>query len=148
MDSRDRENYWALRERITEAMAVECTGVSHKLDISVPLADLDTVYREITTYLDQPGVRDVVLFGHLMDGNFHVFFTTDTDGSDEEALDIAVLELVAAHGGSISAEHGVGHMKADHLHLSRSSAEIAAMRGIKAALDPQGILNPGVLFTR
>jgi FAD/FMN-containing dehydrogenase len=148
MDSRDRENYWALRERITEAMAVECTGVSHKLDISVPLADLDTVYREITTYLDQPGVRDVVLFGHLMDGNFHVFFTTDADGSDEEALDTAVLELVAAHGGSISAEHGVGHMKADHLHLSRSAAEITAMRGIKAALDPQGILNPGVLFTR
>ena len=91
--------------------------------------------------------RDVVLFGHLMDGNFHVFFTTDADGSVEQALDTAVLELVAAHGGSISAEHGVGHMKADHLHLSRSTAEIAAMRGIKAALDPEGILNPGVLFT-
>ncbi len=146
MDARDRENYWALRERITEAMAVECTGISHKLDISVPLADLDSVYREITVYLDQPGVRDVVLFGHLMDGNFHVFFTTDADGSDEEALDTAVLELVASHGGSISAEHGVGHMKADHLHLSRSAAEIAAMRGIKKALDPKGILNPGVLL--
>ncbi len=146
MDARDRDNYWALRERITEAMAVECTGVSHKLDISVPLADLDFVYREITTYLDQPGVRDVVLFGHLMDGNFHVFFTTDTDGPHEEALDTTVLELVAAHGGSISAEHGVGHMKADHLHLSRSATEIAAMRGIKEALDPKGILNPGVLL--
>ena len=148
MDARDRENYWALRERITEAMAAECTGVSHKLDISVPLADLDTVYREITAYLDQPGVRDVVLFGHLMDGNFHVFFTTDADGSVEQALDTAVLELVAVHGGSISAEHGVGHMKADHLHLSRSAAEIASMRGIKAALDPEGILNPGVLLPK
>ena len=148
MDTRDRDNYWALRERITEAMAVECTGISHKLDISVALADLDSVYREITAYLAQPGVRDVVLFGHLMDGNFHVFFTTDADGSDEEALDTGVLELVAAHGGSISAEHGVGHMKADHLHLSRSATEITAMRGIKKALDPKGILNPGVLLPR
>jgi FAD/FMN-containing dehydrogenase len=143
VDARDRGNYWALRERITEAMAVESVGVSHKLDISVPLGDLDAVYREITAYLDQPEIRDVVLFGHLMDGNFHVFFTTDTD---DVSLDKAVLELVAAHGGSISAEHGVGHMKADHLHLSRSVTEIAAMRGIKAALDPRGILNPGVLF--
>jgi FAD/FMN-containing dehydrogenase len=143
MDSGERAKYWALRERITEAMAVESVGMSHKLDISVPLSELGTVYREITTYLDQPGVRDVVLFGHLMDGNFHVFCTTDTD---DTSLDAAVLELVAASGGSISAEHGVGHMKADHLHLSRSAPEIAAMRGIKAALDPEGILNPGVLF--
>lgn len=142
-DARDRGNYWALRERVTEAMAVESVGVSHKLDISVPLAELDTVYREITAYLDQPEIRDVVLFGHLMDGNFHVFFTTD---NEDTSLDAAVLELVASHGGSISAEHGVGHMKADHLHLSRSATEIAAMRGIKTALDPQGILNPGVLF--
>jgi len=146
MDARDRENYWALRERITESMAVESAGVGHKLDISVPLEDLDTVYREITTYLDRPDVRDVVLFGHLMDGNFHVFFTTDSDDSSDTALDTAVLEIVAAHGGSISAEHGVGHMKADHLHLSRSPVEISAMRGIKAALDPVGILNPGVLL--
>ena len=107
MDARDRENLWALRERITEATAVESTGINHKLDISVPLHELDSIYREITSLLDQPHVRGVVLFGHLMDGNFHVFFVTDTE---DETLDIAVLELVAARGGSISAEHGVGHM--------------------------------------
>ena len=144
MDSRDRENFWALRERITESLAAESTGVGHKLDISVPLGELDAIYREITTLLDQPDARNVVLFGHLMDGNFHVSFATDTDDS---TLDTAVLELVAARGGSISAEHGVGHMKSDHLHLSRSATEIAAMRGIKSALDPAGILNPGVLLT-
>lgn len=152
-DSRDRENLWSLRERITEAVAIETTGVGHKLDISVPLAELDSVYREIvgllsdssSTSRDDSSVvaRDVVIFGHLMDGNFHLFFTTDRD---DETLDIAVLELVASHGGSISAEHGVGRMKAAHLHLSRSSTEINAMRLIKGALDPAGILNPGVLL--
>ncbi len=143
MDARDRENFWALRERITEAAAVEAAGVSHKLDISVPLSELDSIYRDISSLLLQPEVRNVVLFGHLMDGNFHVSFVTDTD---DETLDIAILELVAARGGSISAEHGVGHMKPEYLHLSRSGAEIAAMRGIKGALDPAGILNPGVLL--
>ena len=145
MDARDRENLWALRERITEATAVESTGINHKLDISVPLHELDSIYRDITSLLDQPHVRGVVLFGHLMDGNFHVFFVTDTE---DETLDIAVLELVAARGGSISAEHGVGHMKPAHLHLSRSDAEIAAMRAIKCALDPEGIMNPGVLLPK
>ncbi len=143
MDARDRENFWALRERITEAAAAEATGVSHKLDISVPLSELDSIYGDITSLLHQPEVRNVVLFGHLMDGNFHVFFVTDTD---DETLDTEILELVAARGGSISAEHGVGNMKPEHLHLSRSGAEIAAMRGIKGALDPAGILNPGVLL--
>jgi len=61
--------------------------------------------------------------------------------------DDAVLALVAAHGGSISAEHGIGRAKRDHLHLSRSPAEIAAMRALKRALDPHNIMNPGVLFT-
>ena len=145
MDARDRENLWALRERITEATAVESTGINHKLDISVPLHELDSIYRDITSLLDQPHVRGVVLFGHLMDGNFHVFFVTDTE---DETLDIAVLELVAARGGSISAEHGVGNMKPAHLHLSRSDAEIAAMRAIKCALDPEGIMNPGVLLPK
>ena len=145
MDARDQENFWALRERITEASAVESTGISHKLDISVPVTELDSMYRDITTHLERPEVRNVVLFGHLMDGNFHVFFVTDTD---DQTLDTEILQLVAARGGSISAEHGVGHMKAEHLHLSRSDAEIDAMRAIKGALDPVGILNPGVLLPK
>jgi FAD/FMN-containing dehydrogenase len=57
-----------------------------------------------------------------------------------------VLRLVARHGGSVSAEHGIGRAKARWLPLSRSAAEIAAMRAIKAALDPAGLLNPGVLL--
>jgi len=57
-----------------------------------------------------------------------------------------VLRLAAAHGGSVSAEHGIGRAKVRWLGLSRSAEEIAAMRAVKSALDPMGLLNPGVLF--
>ncbi|MHB1912607.1 MAG: FAD-linked oxidase C-terminal domain-containing protein, partial [Acidimicrobiales bacterium] len=67
-------------------------------------------------------------------------------GPDDERVDFAVLELVAGLGGSISAEHGIGRAKTAWLGLSRSDTEIAAMRAIKNALDPDGRLNPGVLL--
>jgi len=90
-----------------------------------------------------PGAR-TILFGHLNEGNLHVN-VLDTGTAGTEVTD-AVLNLVAAHRGSISSEHGVGRAKARWLELSRSPAEIATMRRIKAALDPNGLLNPGVLL--
>ena len=90
-----------------------------------------------------PGAT-VVLWGHVGDGNLHVNVVGPPP--DDESVDSAVLELVARHGGSISAEHGIGRAKVRWLHLSRSQPELAAMRAVKAALDPGGILNPGVLF--
>jgi FAD/FMN-containing dehydrogenase len=66
--------------------------------------------------------------------------------AEDESVDIAILQCVAKYGGSISAEHGIGRLKAEHLGLSRSGAEIAAMRAIKDAWDPQRLMNPGVLF--
>ena len=66
--------------------------------------------------------------------------------ADDDRVDEAVLRLVAEHGGSISAEHGIGRAKRPWLALSRSATELAAFRAIKDALDPQGILNPGVLL--
>ena len=83
------------------------------------------------------------LFGHLGDGNLHV--NVVGPDPDDDAVDDAVLRLVADFGGSISAEHGIGRAKAPWLGLSRSPEEQAAFRAIKAALDPAGILNPGVL---
>jgi len=65
---------------------------------------------------------------------------------EDESTDEAVLGLVAKHGGTISAEHGIGRAKARYLGLTRTGPEIAAMRAIKTALDPQGLLNPGVLL--
>jgi FAD/FMN-containing dehydrogenase len=85
-----------------------------------------------------------VLFGHVNEGNLHVNVLGAEDAA--EAVTGAVLELVAEHRGSISSEHGVGRAKVPWLHLSRSAEEVAAMRRIKAALDPAGLLNPGVLF--
>jgi len=87
----------------------------------------------------------VVSFGHLAEGNSHV----NLIGVPPERVDDvteAVLRLVVDHGGSISAEHGVGHAKRRWVTLQRSAADIAAMRAIKQALDPDGLLSPGTLL--
>jgi FAD/FMN-containing dehydrogenase len=85
-----------------------------------------------------------VLFGHVNEGNLHVNVLGAVDAA--ERVSDAVLRLVAEHGGSISAEHGVGRAKRSWLELSRSPSEIDAMRAVKRALDPHGLLNPGVLL--
>jgi len=143
LDATDREKLWALRERVTESCAVEQVGVSHKLDVSFPQNTLGDAYTQLCDLLDRDGVTQVVIFGHLLDGNFHIFFTTPA--ADQE-IEREVLELVARLGGSISAEHGIGRMKAAYLHLSRGESEISMMKALKSAIDPQGIMNPGVLF--
>ena len=86
----------------------------------------------------------LILFGHVNEGNLHVNVLNALD--HDEAVSEAVLGLVASYGGSISAEHGVGRAKRDYLGLSRSAEEIAMMQAIKDAVDPQGLLNPGVLL--
>jgi FAD/FMN-containing dehydrogenase len=130
---------WAHRERITEALATR--GIPHKLDVTVPLAGLHSFVDDVHRELDG---LDVHLFGHLGDGNLHV--NVLGAAPDDTTVDGRVLALVASHGGSISAEHGIGRAKRRWLHLSRSEAEIAAFRRVKRALDPRGILNPGVLL--
>jgi FAD/FMN-containing dehydrogenase len=82
-------------------------------------------------------------YGHLGDGNVHIN-VVDTEA--DHAMEGAILGIVAEMGGSISAEHGIGQAKSKWLHLSRSPEEIDAMRAVKAALDPNGILNPGKLL--
>jgi FAD/FMN-containing dehydrogenase len=142
-DPAGTERLWSYRERHTEA--ISSVGIPHKLDVTLPLGRLGEFVAAVRETVEKasPGAR-LVLFGHIGDGNLHV----NVVGPDpeDEAVDEAVLKLVAALGGSISAEHGVGRAKARWLHLSRSPAEMAAMRAVKAALDPEGILNPGVLF--
>ena len=113
--------------------------------MSVPLETLGACARELRTVIANfPKVTDFGIFGHLADGNIHVEILGPP--ADENDVDTAVLECIARHGGSISAEHGIGRMKVDHLYLSRSPEEIAAMRAIKKAWDPQGLMNPGVLL--
>ena len=131
---------WRYRDGITEA--INRVGPPHKLDVTV--RDVDAFCAEVVELLGAPA--RVWLFGHLADGNVHVN-VIDGDPADE-SIDAAVLELVARHGGSISAEHGIGTAKKRWLHLNRTAAEIAAFRAIKSALDPAGILNPNVLLPR
>ena len=90
-----------------------------------------------------PGARPI-LFGHLGEGNLHV--NVLDAGEPAEQVTEAVLRPVAELGGSISTEHGVGRAKPAGCTCPAPTAEIAAMRAVKNALDPQGLLNPGVLF--
>jgi FAD/FMN-containing dehydrogenase len=139
-DPGGRERLWQYRERHTEA--INATGVPHKLDVSLPIGRIaEFEERCLALVGDRAGV---VLYGHLGDGNLHINLLGPAP--EDEALDEAVLRLVIEMEGSISAEHGIGRAKAGLLPLDRSAADLAAMRAIKRALDPAGILNPGVLF--
>jgi FAD/FMN-containing dehydrogenase len=139
MDPAGRARLWAYRERHTEAISAE--GIPHKLDVAVPMSKLGP-FRAALATATRP-YREIV-FGHIGAGNVHV--NVLGPDPDDERVDEAVLRLAAAHGGTVSAEHGIGRAKARWLHLSRSAEEIAAMRAVKSALDPAGLLNPGVLF--
>lgn len=139
----DRAALWAYREHVTEA--VGAAGVPHKLDVTLPLPALPAFADEVRRTISDvaPGAR-ALLWGHLGDGNVHVN-VLDLD-PDDDRVDDAVLRLVIRRGGSISAEHGIGVAKTRWLPLSRTPEELAAMRAIKNALDPCGLLNPGVLL--
>ena len=139
-DTARRTALWTYREAHNEA--VNAAGVPHKLDVSVPMAAIPAFAAEVVDGAG-PGERTIV-WGHLGDGNLHVNVVGPAPG--DRSVDERVLRLVAAHGGSISAEHGIGVAKRDWLGLTRSEAEIAAMRAIKRVLDPAGMLNPGVVL--
>ncbi len=142
-DTVSRERLWRLRELHTEAIGA--LGVPHKLDVGVPLHRLAELLARVPAAVAAvaPGAR-TILFGHLGDGNVHVNVLGPPP--DDPAVDEAVLTLVAQLGGTISAEHGVGVQKARWLPLVRDAGELAAMRAIKDALDPAGLLNPGVML--
>jgi FAD/FMN-containing dehydrogenase len=141
-DARSRAGLWRYREAHTES--INAVGVPVKLDVAVPRVQLERALQELPGVVAQvaPGAQ-TIMFGHLHEGNLHV---NVLGASDDHAVTDAVLRYVASLHGSISAEHGVGRAKAQWLGLSRSAGEIAAMRSIKAALDPGQLLNPGVIF--
>jgi len=143
IDPPGRAALWAYRERITECINAEDVPV--KLDVAVPLAVLARFERGVREVVEAvaPGGR-VFSFGHLAEGNLHV----NVLGADRaaDAVEGAVLGLVAELGGSISAEHGVGVAKLRWLSLTRSPEDIALMRALKRAFDPLALLNPGVLL--
>jgi FAD/FMN-containing dehydrogenase len=142
-------NLWHIRESITLAQAEEGLNIKH--DISVPISAIPAFVKETDALLAQhiPGVR-MVDFGHLGDGNLHYNVQTPEGGDAaaflrqyEPQVNKIVYDAVSRHGGSISAEHGVGSLKVDSLPKYKDPVALGLMSRIKHALDPQGLLNPG-----
>ena len=140
---------WHVRETIPLAQVADGANIKH--DIALPVSAIDEFVATTDADLVRafPGVR-VIDFGHLGDGNLHynVQAPAASDATafaerHEAAITRLVYDAVAARGGSISAEHGIGALKRDELALRKSPVALDMMRAIKAALDPGGVLNPG-----
>lgn len=145
-----RQELWAIRERIPEANRLIGSVSSH--DISVPISEIPAFIQRGTEVVADLGPFRVNCFGHLGDGNLHYNVFPPKGRSraefEDQRTDIkrAVHNLVHEFGGSVSAEHGIGRMKTDDLERYGDPVKLAAMRAIKSALDPQGIMNPGVIL--
>jgi FAD/FMN-containing dehydrogenase len=113
-------------------------------DVSVPTGEIGPLADEIGAMLKGrwPELK-AVFFGHVADGNLHVSVRMSGHSIPELDIENAVYSMMVSRRGSISAEHGIGSLKREFLHYSRSPAELALMRAIKQAMDPKGILNPG-----
>lgn len=144
-DKTDIERLWAYRERQSEAaQTLPDRGNGEeliKLDVSLPFAGLGAFDRALR---DMISPEKLIVFGHIGDGNLHLEIAAPADEADDVTR--MVLEEVGRRGGSISGEHGVGRAKAKYLGLSRSAQELVAMRAIKNAMDPDGLLAPGVIL--
>jgi FAD/FMN-containing dehydrogenase len=142
-EAADRTRLWRWREAHSEVGAT--LGVVHKLDVTLPIGSLAGFWAEVVERVERARPRaTTLLFGHVGDGNVHVNVVGPP--ADDTGIDDTVLGLVVERGGSISAEHGIGTAKKAWLARDRSAAEVEAMRAVKRALDPDGILNPNVLF--
>jgi D-lactate dehydrogenase (cytochrome) len=143
-----RSAFWKLRDEMSAAQKPEGGSIKH--DISVPVAAVPDFIAQANAAVVKliPGARPVP-FGHLGDGNIHYNVSQPVGGNAADFLDqwhavnAVVFEIVLRMGGSISAEHGIGVLKRDELPDVKDKVAIELMRGIKAMLDPQGIMNPG-----
>ncbi|MDM0014364.1 FAD-binding oxidoreductase [Variovorax sp. J22P168] len=137
--------FWKIREATAELPVHMHPPIN--FDVSLPMAEIGRFAEACRSLFDArwPGHLSL-FFGHVGDSNLHI----STDGrsicGELAQIERLVYERVAAHGGSVSAEHGIGLHKKAHLSASRTPAELAAMRAIKQALDPQLLLNPGKVF--
>ena len=144
--SAQRDALWALRDDVEGIFRL---GMPVAFDISLPLAAMEGYVNEVLERLERewPAYQRFV-FGHLGDGNLHIIAAGPPSAEARHGIERCVYEPLASRGGSVSAEHGVGTEKQPWLDLCRSPAELALMRTLKQALDPQGILNPGRVLPR
>jgi FAD/FMN-containing dehydrogenase len=141
-----QQRLWQIRESIADILGAY--GPPLKFDVSLPLSAI-APFAAASVELVAAHAPDAipVLFGHIGEGNLHLnVVRCALAGNAERGLYSAMMELIARSGGNVSSEHGVGSRKRAYLSMSRSEADIAAMRAVKAAFDPSGYLNPAVLF--
>ncbi|MEL6887315.1 MAG: FAD-binding oxidoreductase, partial [Pseudomonadota bacterium] len=149
-NARQAEAFWTVRETIPEANRRIGSVSSH--DISVPLGAIAEFIDEADARIAGLGAFRINCFGHVGDGNLHynVFPVPGKSRADHmqdrDQIKRLVHDLVHELGGSVSAEHGVGRLKVDDLERYGDPVKLAAMRAIKAALDPHGIMNPGAVL--
>ncbi|TFV56498.1 FAD-binding oxidoreductase [Mycobacterium sp. PS03-16] len=135
---------WQVREAVADVVGV--FGPPLKFDVSLPLARIGGFAQQAAELVARHAADAVpVLFGHIGEGNLHLNVLRCSAQAEGEIY-AAMMALIAAHGGNVSSEHGVGTRKRDYLTMSRTEADIATMRAVKAALDPDGYLNRAVLF--
>jgi FAD/FMN-containing dehydrogenase len=146
------EALWALREDISESQGAEGKTIKH--DVSVPISRIAEFIESTGQLLAEryPSPR-LVVFGHMGDGNLHYNLSPASGDTDmtafvelEAPINRLVHDAVVAHGGSISAEHGLGMLRRDESARYKSPVERSLMHAIKAALDPRGLMNPGKLL--
>ncbi len=144
----DRHMLWSYRELISEALSTY--KLLKKGDVSISPPRIGTFIGTMQQRLARDAARDIemVLFGHIADGNLHINFASNNGAAAERLanMDRTMHRLVGEWCGSISAEHGIGLRKKDYLTLSRSTLEIELMRIIKHGLDPHTTCNPGKIF--
>ncbi len=144
------EQLWRLREGITESLA---QYTPYKNDVALRISALPAFLSEAERLISGEYPHfEVVWFGHIGDGNLHINVLKPADMAsadfvrDCERVTKLLADLLTRHGGSISAEHGIGLVKKPYLIGTRSLEEVTVMRGIKSVLDPDGIMNPGKIF--
>ena len=143
-------NLWRLREDISETIS---QWTPYKNDISTVISKVPGFLGEVEALVEASYPNfEIIWFGHIGDGNVHLNILKPDNLAKQQFFEQChivskgVFEIVEKYRGSVSAEHGVGLIKKDYLQYSRSSAEIALMKQVKAVFDPNGIMNPGKIF--
>jgi FAD/FMN-containing dehydrogenase len=145
VDIASQQRLWQVREAVAEVLGVY--GPPLKFDVSLPLSAISGFAAAAAQLVAKHAPDAIpVLFGHIGEGNLHLNLVR-CEPDSERALYAPMMELIADSGGNVSSEHGVGTRKREYVSMSRTDADIAAMRAVKAAFDPSGYLNPAVLFT-
>lgn len=140
-DETQAKSLWFIRESVPES--ISRAGKVYKYDISIPVSKMYDIVLDMRKRLAHLPQTQVSGYGHLGDSNLHLNVVEPTYTAETlHLIEPYVYEWTASVGGSISAEHGIGVMKPNHLHYSKSPVAISMMQSIKAFLDPKGILNP------